>query len=98
MMRHQTTPPTRKKASEATVEVWDLSLPERPKERAFLANLEALNKQVAVAMQPPPPRHGDLDLAYLMLSDPSRPQDLELARMKSLHVRFNRLPPNRSLP
>lgn len=96
--RHPSASLPRKKASEATVEVWDLSLPERPKERAFSASIDTLKKQVAVAMRTPPPRHGDLDLAYLMLSDPGRPQDLELAKMKSLHVRFNRLPPHRTLP
>jgi hypothetical protein len=96
--RRQGAPSGRKKSSEATVEVWDISLPERPKAEAFTANIVALKKQLAVAMQNPPPRHGNLDLAYLMLSDPGRPQDLELARMKSVHLRFNRLPPPRTQP
>lgn len=87
-----------KEPSGATVEVWDSRLPESPKEERFRANIEALKKSLAVAMRTPPPRYGALDLATLMLSDPGQPQALELAKVRSIHLRFNRLPPNRTLP
>lgn len=90
--------PTQKGLGEATVEVWDLPLPASAKEQAFRANLDAFQQRLTQAMLTPPPQYGDLDLAHLMLSDPGQPQALELARVRSVHVRFNRLPPNGTLP
>ncbi|GLH72960.1 hypothetical protein GETHLI_14620 [Geothrix limicola] len=90
--------PARKGPGEATVEVWDRPLPELPKEQAFLSNLDRMKRRLTLALQAPPPRHGDLDLAHLMLADPAQPHTLELAKVRSVHLRFNRLPPNRSLP
>lgn len=94
----QTTPALRRGPSEAIVEVWDLSFPVPPADRSVLVNLNPLNRPMSWAMRTSFPRHGDLDLAYLMLSDPAQPQSVDLAKVRSLHVRFNRLPPSRNLP
>lgn len=89
-------PPDRKRAGEATVEVWDLLPPSRPRAEAFTLYLDALRERLAKAWLAPPPSHGFIELAEIMANDPSSPQKLDITKVKSMQDRFNRLPPNGS--
>lgn len=91
-------PLPQKKRNEATVEVWDIALPEQHGGEIVLARLDSLKRQVVQALRRPPPRHGEVELADLMLSDPAQPQILELAKVRSLQLRFHRIPPDRPVP
>lgn len=86
----------RKRSGEATVEVWDLIPPSRPKAEAFALYLESLRERMSKAWLSPPPTHQSIELGEFMQSDPSNPQHLDLTRVKSLQERFNQLPPNGS--
>jgi len=86
----------RQRAGEATVEVWDLlPLPSRRQE-TFDHFRVSLRERLAKSLELPPPSHQALELAEIMLSDPSNPQKLDLTRVQSMQNRFNRLPPNGS--
>jgi hypothetical protein len=86
----------RKRPGEATVEVWDLLPPSRPRAEAFTLYLESLRERMSKAWLAPPPKHQSIELGEFMQSDPSNPQHLDLTRVKSLQERFNQLPPNGS--
>jgi hypothetical protein len=92
----QPAPPTRRRAAEATVEVWDWAFQESRRGSAFSLYLGTLSQRLSRALALPPPSHGSLELSELMLSDPGHPQKLDLIKVKSLQDRFNRLPPNGS--
>lgn len=89
-------PPSRKRTAGATVEVWDLLPPSRPRAEVFALYLESLRERLSKAWLSPPPRHGAIELAEIMANDPAAPQTLDLTKVKSLQERFNQLPPNGS--
>jgi len=89
-------PPRRRSLAEATVEVWDWSLPEAGRGATFSVYLDTLRQRLSRALEVPPPGHAALELNDLMHSDPGNPQKLDLTRVKSMQDRFNRLPPNGS--
>ena len=89
-------PPRRPTVGEATVEVWDLLPPSRPRQEAFSLYLGSLRERLSRAFAQPPPKLQALELSEIMLSDPSNPQKLDLTKVKSMQDRFNRLPPNGS--
>lgn len=93
----RTTRPARpepRRPAEATVEVWDLALREAPRQRSFDLYLGTLRERLSRALVLP--KHQALELAEVMLSDPSNPQKLDLTKVKSMQERFNKLPPNGS--
>ncbi|MDP1832808.1 MAG: hypothetical protein Q8K67_12175 [Geothrix sp.] len=92
----QPAPPPRRRAAEATVEVWDLALRESNRGSAFNLYLGILRQRLSRAMELPPPSHASLELSELMQSDSGRPQKLDLTRVKSMQDRFNGLPPSGS--
>jgi hypothetical protein len=88
--------PTRRRVAEATVEVWDLAPPEWGRAATFSLYMDTLRRSLTKAWEAPPPSHQAIELAEIMLSDPSNPQKLDLTRVQSMQERFNRLPPNGS--
>lgn len=81
---------------EATVEVWGFLEPEGERASRFRAHAGDLKQRLQRAWTLPPPSHGQLDLADFMAVEASRPQKLDLGRVKALQDRFNRLPPSGS--
>lgn len=77
----------------ATVEVWDFAYTEGARATRFRAQAGDLKRRLLQAWTLPPPSHGQLDLAEFMAVEASRPQKLDLGRVKALQDRFNRLPP-----
>lgn len=89
--------PARRRAAEATVEVWDWALPEASqREQSFGLYLDVLQQRLSRAFAVPPPKHQALELSEIMQNDPSTPQKLDLTKVKSMQDRFNRNPPNGS--
>lgn len=81
---------------EATVEVTDFALRTSARELGFAVYFQNLRQRLLRGFQLPPPSHGKIELAEFVSSDPSRPQDLERIRVRSLQERFNRVPPSGS--
>jgi hypothetical protein len=87
----------RQSLDEATVEVWDLLPLTSQRQETFDQFRVSLRERLSRALELPPPSHQALELAEIMVSDPSNPQKLDLTRVQSMQERFNRLPPNGSL-
>jgi hypothetical protein len=87
---------TRRSTPGKTVEVWDFALRESVLDTGFRLLKTDLREKLNRAWELPPPTHQSIELWEFQASDPSRPQELELDRVKSMQERFNRLPPSGS--
>ncbi len=85
-------PAPQRRVGQATVEVWDLTHHETPRQQVFSLYRKDLQRSLIRALAQPPSRHAAIELGELMLSDPGHPERLDLTRVQSLQERFNRPP------
>lgn len=89
---------SRTRSGEATVEVWDVTFHETPRETTFRLFRDALLASIAQALKLPMPSHGKIDLAILgsYVASHGSAAGVDTAMVQSLQNRFNALPPNAS--
>lgn len=92
-LRGEPAPAPKRSQGAATVEVWGVAFQESPRQTRFASFTTDLRARLSRAWAAPPPSHGSIELSELVGSDPTRPDKLDLTRVKSLQDRFN--PPPR---
>jgi hypothetical protein len=77
----------------ATVEVLDFLPPGDARSEALASFVLDLRQRLVEAFKSPPPDNASVDLGIFMATDPSHPETLGPALVRSLQDRFNRPPP-----
>lgn len=77
----------------ATVEVLDFLPPGDPRSEALAGFVLDLRRRLVEAFKSPPADNASVDLGLFMGTDPSHPETLGPAMVRSLQDRFNRPPP-----